>query len=51
MWRAVEKDDKGVKKMGKRGGQEFVDTIFGADRKRQETEKLMTGNKTMEHAF
>tara|TARA_R110002003_G_scaffold126_21_gene11625 strand:+ start:769 stop:1065 length:297 start_codon:yes stop_codon:yes gene_type:complete len=53
MWRAVEKDDKGVKikRMGKRGGQEFVDTIFGADTKLQETEKLMTGNKTMEHAF
>jgi hypothetical protein len=25
------------------GGQEFVDTIFGADRKLQETEKLMPG--------
>jgi hypothetical protein len=43
MMEAVEIDDKGVKKMGKKSTLMFVDAIFGKDHKLEKTEKLMIG--------
>ena len=42
MWRAAKKEGaKGAVRMGKNSGTEFVDSIFGRDRKLEETESLM----------
>ena len=42
MWRVAKKEGaKGTVRMGKNSGTEFVDTIFGRDRKLEETESLM----------
>ncbi|MCJ1278104.1 hypothetical protein MMC21_005918 [Puttea exsequens] len=44
MWKAAKKEGvKGSVKMGKNSGCEFVDSIFGRDRKLEETESLMQG--------
>ena len=52
MWRAAMREGahrpgtkKGEVKMGKNSGCEFVETIFGRDRRLEETETLMTGVK------
>ena len=42
MWRAAKKEgSKGSVRMGRNSGTEFVDSIFGRDRKLEETESLM----------
>ena len=42
MWRAAKKEGaKGSVRMGRNSGTEFVDSIFGRDRKLEETESLM----------
>lgn len=44
MWKVAKKEGaKGPVKMGKNSGCEFVDSIFGRDRKLEETESLMQG--------
>ena len=44
MWKVAKKEGaKGSVKMGKNSGCEFVDSIFGRDRKLEETESLMQG--------
>lgn len=44
MWRVARKEGaKGSVKMGKNSGCEFVDSIFGRDRRLEETESLMQG--------
>lgn len=42
MWKAAKKEGaKGAVRMGRNSGTEFVDSIFGRDRKLEETESLM----------
>ncbi|KAH7086801.1 hypothetical protein FB567DRAFT_51569 [Paraphoma chrysanthemicola] len=43
MYKAMKKDENGVKKADKNTGREFVDTMFGKDRELEKTEKLMAG--------
>ena len=56
MWRAASKEAKkrGTNvsaSMGAKSGCEFVDSIFGRDRKLEETEKLMTGMRLWSMRF
>ena len=56
MWRAASKEAKkkgtnAAASMGARSGCEFVDSIFGRDRKLEDTEKLMTGMRLWSMRF
>jgi len=55
MWRAAKQESGGrsgkVVAMGPKSGCEFVDSIFGRDRKLEETERLMTGMRLWSMRF
>ena len=52
MWKSTKKDGKkGPVVMGKNSGTEFVDSIFGRERKLEETEQLMQRIRTWNHRF
>lgn len=55
MWRAAKKESTGRKTpavaMGAKSGCEFVDSIFGRDRRLEDTEKLMTGMRLWSMRF
>ena len=56
MWRVAKKESKrkgtsATPSMGAKSGCEFVDSIFGRDRKLEDTEKLMTGMRLWSMRF
>lgn len=51
MWGAAKRDDAGSYKMGRNAGCEFVETMFGRDRKLEKTERLMNSIRVWNMRF
>lgn len=49
MWKAAKR--RGEREMGKNSGTEFVETMFGRDRRLEETEKLMASMRLWNMRF